>query len=186
MHGLASALGLLANPDGSQDAHELAEDDEDEDMDMEDDEPGPAHIRVLRPALASEDDLLSFHDTELVERLLSGEESTEDDAGFGLEDVRCIGTGVLIVRLTYDAKDCAPFPSMREYVLAVAGASLAAARELVEGRADVSTCWDGGRYVSFYALNICSTFVYLYPYIFRSPSCALCYALAFECTNTRS
>ncbi|VDC01320.1 unnamed protein product [Peniophora sp. CBMAI 1063] len=130
VHGLASSLGLLANLAGTRDAaheeHDVDDLAEDEDSESGGDE--STSIRVLRPELAAEDDLLSFHDTDLVERLLSGQDAEPNDAGYGLED------------------DCAPFPGMREYVLAVAGASLAAARELVEGRADVSICWDGGRH----------------------------------------
>lgn len=41
--------------------------------------------------------------------------------------------------------DCPRFSGMREYVLEVAGASLCAARELRDDRADIAIAWTGGR-----------------------------------------
>lgn len=41
--------------------------------------------------------------------------------------------------------DCPEFFGMGEYVWEVAGASLTAARELREGRAEVAIAWTGGR-----------------------------------------
>ena len=87
MHGLASALGLLAIPRAPNDIprgmHGSDEEDEEELDNL-----GHAHIRVLRPSPATEEDLLSFHDAELVKRLLSDRDATSDDSVLGLEDVR--------------------------------------------------------------------------------------------------
>ena len=52
---------------------------------------------------------------------------------------------------------------MRDYVLAVAGASLAAARELVEGRSDVSICWDGGRCVALLSDYVYPSLIHFVP-----------------------
>lgn len=41
--------------------------------------------------------------------------------------------------------DCPVFPELADYVQLVAGASIAAARELRDGRADVAIAWTGGR-----------------------------------------
>lgn len=41
--------------------------------------------------------------------------------------------------------DCPVFPELANYVQLVAGASIAAARELRDGRADVAIAWTGGR-----------------------------------------
>ena len=60
----------------------------DEEDEEELDNLGHAHIRVLRPSPATEEDLLSFHDAELVKRLLSDRDATSDDSALGLEDVR--------------------------------------------------------------------------------------------------
>lgn len=43
--------------------------------------------------------------------------------------------------------DCPLFPTLPEYVLEVAAASIQAARELRDGRADVAIAWTGGRCV---------------------------------------
>jgi acetoin utilization deacetylase AcuC-like enzyme len=45
--------------------------------------------------------------------------------------------------------DCPMFEGLGDYVLEVGGASLVAARELRDGRADIAIAWTGGRYVSF-------------------------------------
>ncbi|GAA5870757.1 hypothetical protein JCM3774_001670 [Rhodotorula dairenensis] len=42
--------------------------------------------------------------------------------------------------------DCPVFPELPDYVQLVAGASIAAARELRDGRADVAIAWTGGRH----------------------------------------
>ena len=52
---------------------------------------------------------------------------------------------------------------MRDYVLAIAGASLAAARELAEGRSDVSICWDGGRCVALLPNCVYLSLIYFVP-----------------------
>lgn len=41
--------------------------------------------------------------------------------------------------------DCPPFEGLSNYVTEVAGASIQAARELRDGRADVAISWNGGR-----------------------------------------
>lgn len=41
--------------------------------------------------------------------------------------------------------DCPLFQGLADYVLEVAGASITAARELREGRADIAIAWTGGR-----------------------------------------
>lgn len=41
--------------------------------------------------------------------------------------------------------DCPVFPELADYVQLVAGASIAAARGLRDGRADVAIAWTGGR-----------------------------------------
>ncbi|KAI0056362.1 Arginase/deacetylase [Artomyces pyxidatus] len=91
-----------------------------------------ASIAVLRPSPATQKDLAVYHDREYVQFLLdpASAEGTEDmqSVEFGLED------------------DCPPFKGMREYVQAVAGASLAAACALAEDQCDVAVCWDGGRH----------------------------------------
>lgn len=86
-------------------------------------------LTVLRPSPASRLDLTSYHDRSYIDALLADPPGLDPASckEFGLED------------------DCAPFPSLREYVLGIAGASLTAARELAEGRCDIAICWDGGR-----------------------------------------
>lgn len=42
--------------------------------------------------------------------------------------------------------DSPPFTDLNKYVLALAGATLAVAKEVSERRADVGICWDGGRH----------------------------------------
>jgi len=42
--------------------------------------------------------------------------------------------------------DCPVFTELPSYARAVVGASLAAAQELRDGRADIAICWDGGRH----------------------------------------
>ncbi|KAI0292584.1 Arginase/deacetylase [Russula brevipes] len=89
----------------------------------------PYPVTLLRPSPASAGDLTAYHDRSYVDALLAdpGPDHTSCKE-FGLED------------------DCAPFPGLGEYVLGIAGASIAAARELAEGRCDVAICWDGGRH----------------------------------------
>lgn len=41
--------------------------------------------------------------------------------------------------------DCPTFPELSSYAEQVAGASIQAARELRDGRADVAIAWTGGR-----------------------------------------
>jgi acetoin utilization deacetylase AcuC-like enzyme len=53
----------------------------------------------------------------------------DDDEAYGLED------------------DCPIFAELSEYVKEIAGASLTAARELRDGRADIAVAWTGGRFV---------------------------------------
>lgn len=87
-------------------------------------------LTVFRPSPASRHDLTSYHDPSYIDALLSDPPGLDPASckEFGLED------------------DCPPFPGLSEYVLAVAGATLTAARELAEGRCDIAICWDGGRH----------------------------------------
>ncbi|KAN0131892.1 hypothetical protein V8E53_010172 [Lactarius tabidus] len=87
-------------------------------------------LAVFRPSPASRHDLTSYHDPSYIDALLADPPGLDPASckEFGLED------------------DCPPFPGLSEYVLAVAGATLAAARELAEGRCDIAICWDGGRH----------------------------------------
>ena len=55
------------------------------------------------------------------------DESAATDSEIGLQD------------------DCPVFPELADYVQLVAGASITAARELRDGRADVAIAWTGGR-----------------------------------------
>lgn len=43
-------------------------------------------------------------------------------------------------------QDCPRFPGLPAYVRLVAGASITAASVIKEGSADISICWDGGRF----------------------------------------
>ncbi|TFY70453.1 hypothetical protein EVG20_g2573 [Dentipellis fragilis] len=95
-------------------------------------------FRLLRPPPATAHDLAAFHTKDYIAALLAersgpdtdAEEHTDKGVEFGLED------------------DCPPFAGLGAYALAIAGATLAAARALVRGEADVAICWDGGRCVS--------------------------------------
>jgi histone deacetylase 8 len=76
----------------------------------------------------------------------SGESETSDDEDgprtkrqkvetFGLQD------------------DCPWFAELEDYVREIAGASIQAARELRDGRADVAIAWTGGRYALHFFVN---------------------------------
>ncbi|EMD31974.1 hypothetical protein CERSUDRAFT_119291 [Gelatoporia subvermispora B] len=83
---------------------------------------------------ATDRELAAYHDRDYLDFILDDKnmsEPSEDDpryAEFGLED------------------DCPPFRALPEYVRLVAGASLTAARQLSEEKADIAVCWDGGRH----------------------------------------
>lgn len=85
-------------------------------------------IELVARADASSDELLEAQDGEPARkrrRMHADEPETRDDAPSPL------------------AHDCPAFAGMAEYVREVAGASIAAARELREGRADVRSGLDG-------------------------------------------
>ncbi|KAH9985503.1 hypothetical protein BJV77DRAFT_1061972 [Russula vinacea] len=90
-------------------------------------------VSLLRPSPASESDLTAYHDRCYVDALLADPQAPTARPAMSLA-------------LKAYATDCAFFPGLKEYALGVAGASMAAARELAEGRCDVAICWDGGRH----------------------------------------
>lgn len=109
--------------------------------------PEPQSAHSTPPFPASRSELISYHDPSYIDALLADPPGLDPPSRkeFGLEDV--IAAPVLSAApvLTFGTQDCPPFPGLSEYVLAVAGASLTAARELAEGRCDIAICWDGGR-----------------------------------------
>ena len=130
VHALVTSLGLLSHP----------------------------QLTILRPSPASRRDLTSYHDPSYIDALLAHPPSLDPASckEFGLEDVIVASVLPAVPVLTIGTQDCPPFPGLSEYVLAVAGASLTAARELAEGRCDIAICWDGGR--SLPCLTSSSTF----------------------------
>ncbi|OCH87067.1 histone deacetylase complex protein [Obba rivulosa] len=93
-----------------------------------------AVVQVVEPTPTSDKELAAYHDRAYLEFILDEKNmtaSSEDDpryAEFGLED------------------DCPTFTGLPEYVRLVAGASLTAARLLIQKKADITICWDGGRH----------------------------------------
>ena len=89
-------------------------------------------MRLIEPISVAVRDLMTFHSKSFAELILRND--LDDDAkaaevvlaDYGMED------------------DCFPFAGMGDYVQAVAGGSLAAARELAEESADVGIHWGGG------------------------------------------
>ncbi|KAA1477915.1 Arginase/deacetylase [Dentipellis sp. KUC8613] len=157
VHALHIALGLLrpeypplppsvstasAPADSTQNSPAQAHADAAANTDAEDAPPPPPRttFRLLRPPPATAQDLAAFHTKDYIAALLAErpnsktDEHTDSGAGtgadveFGLED------------------DCPPFAGLGAYALAIAGATLAAARALARGEADVAICWDGGRH----------------------------------------
>ncbi|GAA5833245.1 hypothetical protein JCM9279_001466 [Rhodotorula babjevae] len=129
------------------------------------DSPGPPGLhraRTVQPQPASRADLLRFHDPRYIDAILG----TDDDASsssngsssssspppeptFGLAsdsterprkrrkpDVDTLGL----------QDDCPVFAALPDYARLVAGASMTAARELRDGKADVAINWTGGRH----------------------------------------
>ncbi|KAJ3115569.1 Histone deacetylase 8 [Phlyctochytrium bullatum] len=91
--------------------------------------------RLVPPRPATLQELLAYHDEEYIRALLAAEKWDDDDSDV-MDALEAMGL----------TDDCQVFPGLAEYVRWTAGASLTAARELVEGRADVAIHWDGGRH----------------------------------------
>ncbi|EJD08441.1 histone deacetylase 8 [Fomitiporia mediterranea MF3/22] len=104
VHSLIKSLGLLssANPENGQ----------------------SATLRIIRPRLASVEELCLYHDKDYIDFVLnSGNETASSHQN-----------------------DCPPFPGLGRYVQMVAGATLSAAEALKSGNVDVAIAWDGGRH----------------------------------------
>ncbi|KAI3601319.1 histone deacetylase 8 [Moniliophthora roreri] len=84
-------------------------------------------ILVIKPHIASYQDLVAYHSKDYLDFILNGNEEGSP-AGFGLED------------------DCPVFPGLKEYVCCVAGATLTAVNALKVPNVEVAICWDGGRH----------------------------------------
>ena len=90
-------------------------------------------VEILSPALATYEDLISFHDSTFVNYLreMNSAVDEEDDLDEEGEDFG----------LMYD---CPPVKRIYEFVLRTVGASLSAARSLTSGRCGVAINWFGG------------------------------------------
>ncbi|GAA5878232.1 hypothetical protein JCM1840_004043 [Sporobolomyces johnsonii] len=142
VHSLCSAYGLL--DDGERDEQPRA--------------------RLLEPIEATRDELLKFHDRAYVDAILgddtahtSSETTSNDDEPDSDSSAPSLRTFGLAnegpsprKRRKTDAlglqDDCPRFDALDDYVRLVAGASLTAARELRDGKADVAIAWTGGRH----------------------------------------
>ncbi|KAI5114693.1 hypothetical protein M0805_001224, partial [Coniferiporia weirii] len=117
VHSLISSLGLLASSESSATG--------------EDPEVTNVHntIRIVRPRLASKQELCLYHDSDYIDFILNTRntdwpaQSQEHCSRFGIED------------------DCPPFENINEYVQMVAGATLTAADALKSGKFNISMCW---------------------------------------------
>ncbi|KAJ3544827.1 hypothetical protein NM688_g5698 [Phlebia brevispora] len=90
-------------------------------------------LRLIPPIPAQHNDLTVYHDRDYVDFILDSGNSSDAS-----EDPRHAEFGI--------EEDCPAFLGMSNYVRMVAGASLTAARSLVDKTADVAICWDGGRH----------------------------------------
>ncbi|PVG00820.1 Arginase/deacetylase [Serendipita vermifera] len=98
---------------------------------LTDDDGNPLpEILVVKPTPATREELATFHDEEYLDYVLNPDHAleTDDRKVFGIED------------------DCPWFKGLHIYVPLVAGATLTAVRLLVEHKANVAICWDGGRH----------------------------------------
>ncbi|KAG0662140.1 hypothetical protein C6P46_003533 [Rhodotorula mucilaginosa] len=157
VHSLADSYGLLASsPAGARDR------------------PGDRTACIVPPVRATRDQLTRFHDHAFIDAILgtaNSERDSESDSldsseeeeeetpaapSFGLSSERSSAPSRPRKRrkdasAAADNKsglqdDCPVFPELADYVQLVAGASIAAARELRDGRADVAIAWTGGRH----------------------------------------
>ncbi|KZT39446.1 histone deacetylase complex protein [Sistotremastrum suecicum HHB10207 ss-3] len=133
VHSLVQCLGLLQNTISDNEEHETP---------LHDGNPRSSstrrrRIQVKAPVVATDADLLAYHDADFLAYILRGArtspssgrtENPGDASQFGLED------------------DCEPFYGLPAYVRMVAGASITAARCLSSGEAVTAICWDGGRH----------------------------------------
>ncbi|KAF8736130.1 hypothetical protein AX14_000852 [Amanita brunnescens Koide BX004] len=91
-------------------------------------------LELVKPHLASQEDLAQYHDREYLEFIFSNnirqlsEESRGLVSEWGLED------------------DCPMFPGLSKYVRAIAGATLTAVRCVQQSKYEIAICWDGGRH----------------------------------------
>ncbi|GAA5821558.1 hypothetical protein JCM3770_006823 [Rhodotorula araucariae] len=145
VHALIAALDLVATDESSSRSHGH--------------EP---RATVVQPREATCEELLRFHDSRYVGTLLgtdsdSSDASSEDDAGssspssprrtFGLSSDSADPPRKRKKIDTLGLQDdCPVFDGLPDYVKLVAGASMTAARELRDGRADVAINWTGGRH----------------------------------------
>ncbi|KAJ1302205.1 hypothetical protein OPQ81_001030 [Rhizoctonia solani] len=87
---------------------------------------------LVKPGKASRRDLERYHESGYLDYVLQPHKDEETGKGdlkeFGLED------------------DCEVFPGLDEYMYAVAGATLTAAKAVQNTMFDVAVCWDGGRH----------------------------------------
>ncbi|KAG5642242.1 hypothetical protein DXG03_003367 [Asterophora parasitica] len=97
------------------------------------------HVKVVRPVKASYKELAAYHTREYLDAVLDSKRGASpglrggdngEEEEFGLDS------------------DCPPFPALAAYVPLVAGASLTAARALMDSVSPVhiAICWDGGRH----------------------------------------
>ncbi|THH03103.1 hypothetical protein EW145_g6529 [Phellinidium pouzarii] len=123
VHSLIGSLGLLSSPSVSNHGPGKSTSESYNNKDV---------LRVVRPRLASVQQLCLYHDRDYVDFILNpsnnGAKLSSQCSYFGLED------------------DCPPFQGMGEYVQMIAGATLSAAHVLKLNTFDVSICWDGGRH----------------------------------------
>ncbi|BGP48643.1 hypothetical protein JCM10450v2_004519 [Rhodotorula kratochvilovae] len=118
--------------------------------------------QVVEPREATRDELLRFHDPRYIDAILGTEDgeisasSDEDDISSSLSSPpRTFGLSSHSDEPPRKRKkvdtlglhdDCPVFDELPAYVKLVAGASMTAARELRDGRADVAINWTGGRH----------------------------------------
>ncbi|KAH8115473.1 histone deacetylase 8 [Phellopilus nigrolimitatus] len=103
---------------------------------------GIAAFRLVRPRLASVQELCVYHDTDYVDFVLNSKHSVESLPGFETS-LSHQGHGASDFGIE---DDCPPFRGMDKYVQLVAGATLTAAELLRTGSADIAIFWDGGRH----------------------------------------
>ncbi|GAA5945080.1 uncharacterized protein JCM15063_001653 [Sporobolomyces koalae] len=136
VHSLVSCCGLL-----------------DDAVDSDDPDESSKTARVISPTPATRSELEMFHDGDLIDTLMgspidSGSSEASDTDDSDDDRHRRNKRRKLAHHATASSlvDDCPPFPLLSRYVALVAGASLTAARELRDGRADIAIAWTGGRH----------------------------------------
>ncbi|KAJ3229016.1 Histone deacetylase 8 [Chytriomyces hyalinus] len=93
-------------------------------------------MQITTPAPITKDDLTQFHSEEFAELLLSAEYLPSDESKEQLQQLEEFGL----------LHDCPVFPGLGDYVKQIAGGTIAAVQQLMNGAADVAIHWDGGRH----------------------------------------